>query len=118
MRNTTTIGMAWEAFEKFFEHHNHPARIIDFEGAAAAAKPAPAAKAPKKEKEKEKDVKGKTKLGMSKSKADDFPLWYQEVITKSEMIEFYDISGCYIIRPWSFYIWECITHWFDSQIKE
>jgi len=34
------------------------------------------------------------------------------------MIEFYDISGCYILRPWSYYIWECIHHWFDSQIKE
>ena len=34
-----------------------------------------------------------------------------QVITKAEMIEFYDVSGCYILRPWSYYIWECITHW-------
>ena len=33
---------------------------------------------------------------------------YQQVITRSEMIEFYDISGCYILRPWSFSIWESI----------
>jgi prolyl-tRNA synthetase family I len=34
------------------------------------------------------------------------------------MISFYDVSGCYILRPWSYYIWECIQHWFDSKIKE
>jgi len=97
---------------------------MDLEGAEEAApadKPAgkPAAQ-PKAEAKPEKalDVKGETKLGMQHTKAGDFPKWYQEVIMKAEMIEFYDISGCYILRPWSYYIWECIQHWFDSQIKE
>ena len=31
-----------------------------------------------------------------------------QVITKSEMIEYYDVSGCYILRPWSYAIWERI----------
>ena len=26
----------------------------------------------------------------------------------SEMIDYYDISGCYILRPWAFSIWETI----------
>ena len=30
--------------------------------------------------------------------------WYSEVITKSEMIEYYDIFGFYILRPWSYSI--------------
>jgi len=34
------------------------------------------------------------------------------------MIEYYDISGCYILRPWSFFIWECIQRWFDAEIKK
>ena len=34
--------------------------------------------------------------------------WYSQVITKSEMIEYYDISGCYILRPWAYAIWENI----------
>ena len=33
---------------------------------------------------------------------------YFQVITKSEMIEYYDVSGCYILRPWSYAIWERI----------
>ena len=45
------------------------------------------------------DVKGKTKLGLSAGKEADFATWYSDVITKSEMIEYYDVSGCYILRP-------------------
>ena len=35
-------------------------------------------------------------------------LVHSQVITKSEMIEYYDVSGCYILRPWSYAIWERI----------
>ena len=41
-----------------------------------------------------------------------------QVIVKSEMIEFYDISGCYILRPWAFHLWEAITEFFDARIKK
>jgi prolyl-tRNA synthetase len=40
------------------------------------------------------------------------------VITYSEMIDYYDISGCYILRPWAYEIWEHIQKWFDAHIKE
>ncbi|KAI5004505.1 hypothetical protein ZWY2020_031748 [Hordeum vulgare] len=33
-------------------------------------------------------------------------LRYSEVVVNSEMIEYYDISGCYILRPWAMEIWE------------
>lgn len=35
----------------------------------------------------------------------------------SEMIDYYDISGCYILRPWSYSIWEQIQSFFDANIK-
>ena len=44
----------------------------------------------------------KTKLGMQNKKLSQFAAWYPEAITKSEMIDYYDVSGCYILRPWSF----------------
>lgn len=28
------------------------------------------------------------------------------MVVNGEMIEYYDISGCYIIRPWAMAIWE------------
>ena len=33
------------------------------------------------------------------------------------MIDYYDISGCYILRPWAYSIWEQIQGWFDGKIK-
>ena len=29
-----------------------------------------------------------------------------QVVVNAEMVEYYDISGCYILRPWSMAIWE------------
>uniref|UniRef100_A0A4W5L820 Glutamyl-prolyl-tRNA synthetase 1 n=1 Tax=Hucho hucho TaxID=62062 RepID=A0A4W5L820_9TELE len=40
------------------------------------------------------------------------------VITKAEMIEYYDVSGCYVLRPWSYSIWESIKEFFDREIKK
>lgn len=42
----------------------------------------------------------------------------KQVITYSEMIDYYDISGCYILRPWGYECWELIQRWFDDRIKE
>lgn len=39
------------------------------------------------------------------------------MITKSELIEYYDISGCYILRPNSFFIWEKIQQFADAKFK-
>lgn len=56
--------------------------------------------------------------GIQNKKSENFSDWYSEVITKSEMIEYYDISGCYILRPWSYEIWEAIQRYFDEKIKK
>uniref|UniRef100_A0A5S6QQU9 Uncharacterized protein n=1 Tax=Trichuris muris TaxID=70415 RepID=A0A5S6QQU9_TRIMR len=67
--------------------------------------------------EKSTDVKKQTRLGLEVQKEENFSEWYSQVITKSEMIEYYDISGCYVIRPWAYAIWEQIQSWLDEQIK-
>ena len=41
-----------------------------------------------------------------------------QIITKAELIEYYDVSGCYILRPWSYAIWESIKDFFDTEIKK
>ncbi len=45
---------------------------------------------------------------MEVAKEDNLSEWYSQVITKAEMVEYYDVSGCYILRPWAFSIWEKI----------
>ncbi|KAG1740099.1 hypothetical protein EDD22DRAFT_764462, partial [Suillus occidentalis] len=47
----------------------------------------------------------------------DFSAWYQSVLIKAEMLEYYSVSGCYILRPWSYSIWEEIQEWFNKKIK-
>lgn len=37
---------------------------------------------------------------------------------KGEMLDYYDISGCYILKPWSYGIWKTIQTWFDHEIME
>lgn len=64
-----------------------------------------------------KTVKRETKLGLSVGKDEDFGQWYSELVVASELISYYDVSGCYILRPSAYAIWEHIKTWFDAQIK-
>uniref|UniRef100_A0A0K0F769 proline--tRNA ligase n=1 Tax=Strongyloides venezuelensis TaxID=75913 RepID=A0A0K0F769_STRVS len=73
--------------------------------------------APKKE-EKVNDNKKQSKLGVGVAKDENYSEWYSEVITKAEMIEYYDVSGCYVLRPWAYSIWEAIQEFFDREIKK
>ncbi|KAF8189290.1 hypothetical protein BJ912DRAFT_1105357 [Pholiota molesta] len=41
-----------------------------------------------------------------------------QVLLKADMIEYYSVSGCYILKPWSYSIWEEIQSWFNTEIKE
>lgn len=65
-----------------------------------------------------KEVKKETGLAIKFKKGENFPEWYSAVITQSEMIDYYDISGCYILRPWAYSIWEQIQNFFDGNIKK
>ncbi|CAM9634664.1 unnamed protein product, partial [Discosporangium mesarthrocarpum] len=64
------------------------------------------------------NMKKETLLAITASKFDNFPEWYQQVITLSEMIDYYDISGCYILRPWGYQVWEHIQSTLDKGIKD
>lgn len=75
-----------------------------------------------KEINKNEDIKdtdvGKTRLGLEAKKEENFFEWYSQIITKSGMIEYYDVSGCYILRPWSFAIWKAIKEYIDKEITQ
>uniref|UniRef100_A0A669ELB3 Bifunctional glutamate/proline--tRNA ligase n=1 Tax=Oreochromis niloticus TaxID=8128 RepID=A0A669ELB3_ORENI len=62
--------------------------------------------------------KKQTRLGLEAKKEENLADWYSQVITKAEMIEYYDVSGCYVLRPWAFSIWESIKDFFDKEIKK
>ncbi|XP_073409433.1 bifunctional glutamate/proline--tRNA ligase-like isoform X3 [Dendrobates tinctorius] len=62
--------------------------------------------------------KKQTRLGLEAKKEENLADWYSQVITKAEMIEYYDVSGCYVLRPWAFAIWESIQNFFDGEIRK
>lgn len=63
-------------------------------------------------------MKKQTRLGLEARKEESLSDWYSEVITKGEMIEYYDVSGCYILRHWSYAIWEGIQGFLDKEFKK
>lgn len=125
MQNDATTAIKKADMELVIEKSGHKADIIDFANLASQPDEAPAqekqAKAPKQKKpKKEKDVQDEDThlLGITVSKKEDFGEWYSQVITKSEMIEYYDVSGCYILRPWSYGIWERVQKFLDDCFKQ
>ncbi|PFH37583.1 prolyl-tRNA synthetase (ProRS) [Besnoitia besnoiti] len=123
LHNKASVGIKVADLLKFVESCEHPVTWIDCEeavklaaapaaGAGVGALKAKAAAAPKDA------VTDSSMLGVTVKKAENFSEWYTQVIVRSEMIEYYDISGCYIMRPWAYHIWEKVQRFFDDAIKE
>jgi prolyl-tRNA synthetase len=78
------------------------------------SKPKEKSQKPPKDKQKPKPkpdpskaaVEGAALIGITVHKDVDFPGWYQQVLQKGDMLEYYDVSGCYIMKPWSYFVWE------------
>lgn len=90
-------------------------------GAPATNKPKTAPAAAKKAVDKKvaaaSGKKGETLLALQWKKETNFPEWYTDVITLSEMIGYYNISGCYILRPWSYKMWELIQDYLNAHMR-
>jgi prolyl-tRNA synthetase len=57
------------------------------------------------------------KAGVLTPQSQDFPRWYQDVITKAELAENGPVRGTMVIRPYGFGIWENIQRSMDDLIK-
>jgi prolyl-tRNA synthetase len=66
--------------------------------------------------EKKKPAKEEVE-SLKVSKAGDFSEWYNQVVQKAGLADYAPISGCMIIRPYGFSIWEKIQGWFNRKIK-
>ncbi|ETP28938.1 proline-tRNA ligase [Phytophthora nicotianae P10297] len=119
LRNDQTYSIKSDDLLKFVKHYNHEPIVVDF--AAQTEEPSAATektKAPKaKKEEKKKPVEQKANEGMSVTKKENFADWYTDAITKSGMIDYYDVSGCYILRPYSYEIWERVQQFLDRNLK-
>lgn len=88
-------------------------------GSKAKDKPIGVAEARKpSSKPVKKKIEGAALIGIDVAKEEDFSGWYQQVLTKGDMLDYYDVSGCYILKPASYFIWEQVQTWFNSRIKK
>jgi len=65
-----------------------------------------------------KDNKIQDTKGITAKKDEDYSEWYTQVIQKAELIEYSPVSGCYILRPNAYAIWEKVQAFFDKLIKD
>lgn len=45
-----------------------------------------------------KKIEGAALIAIDVAKEEDFSGWYQQVLTKGDMLDYYDVSGCYILK--------------------
>ncbi|TPP50565.1 Prolyl-tRNA synthetase, C-terminal family protein [Leishmania donovani] len=88
-RNDKSSLVVFEQLERFLEKLGYAYKLVDFGAASADA-----------------------------AREENFSAWYIDVITKAEMIEYYDVSGCYIIRPWAYYVWKCVQRFLGGKIEK
>ncbi len=63
------------------------------------------------------DAEKKT-LGLTVKKSEDFSEWYTQVIAKAELADYTKVSGCLVLRPYAYAIWEKIVKEVDARLKK
>ena len=56
--------------------------------------------------------------GMAAKKSENFDDWYTQVILKAELVDYSPVSGCMVLRPSGYAIWENIQKVTDAEFKE
>lgn len=59
----------------------------------------------------------KKALGIKAKKDKNFSEWYSQLVSKSDLIEYTDISGCYVLKPVAYSIWKKIQNFLNKKIE-
>ena len=57
------------------------------------------------------------KTGISPTREEDYPEWYQQVVKASDLAEKSPVRGCMVIKPWGYSLWENIVDDLDALFK-
>ncbi|KHD88250.1 MAG: proline--tRNA ligase [Bdellovibrio sp. ArHS] len=52
------------------------------------------------------------------TRAQNYPEWYQQVITAADMAENSPVRGCMVIKPWGYAVWENMQAVLDRMFKD
>jgi ribosomal protein L12E/L44/L45/RPP1/RPP2 len=89
--NTATVQVTPAHLKTFIAKFGQKVEVLDLAALVAVADAeAPAAV----KKKKKKEVSSMAQLGITAKKDTQFHDWYTQVVVCSELIEYYDISGC------------------------
>ena len=53
-----------------------------------------------------------------KNKKSDLAEWYPEIVREAGLADYSLISGCMVIKPYGYAIWEKIQAWLDKEFKK
>jgi prolyl-tRNA synthetase len=59
-----------------------------------------------------------TLLRVTTKRSEDLMEWYRQTIILSDLIDYSDVSGCYILKPDSYFVWEQLQNFIDGEIKK
>lgn len=59
----------------------------------------------------------KNQLGLTADK-DEFSDWFTQLMIKAELADYSDVSGCMVLRPYSYAIWEKVVAETDKRFKK
>lgn len=51
-------------------------------------------------------------------RADNYSLWYNDLVMKADLAELSPVRGCMVIKPYGYAIWEKMQHQLDLMFKE
>lgn len=57
-------------------------------------------------------------MALQNTRKDNYPLWYQNVVSAADMAENSASPGCMVIKPWGYGLWENTQKFLDEKIKE
>lgn len=58
------------------------------------------------------------KTGISPTREENYPEWYQQVIKAADLAENSTVRGCMVIKPWGYGIWENMQRELDQMFKD
>ncbi len=56
-------------------------------------------------------------VGITVKKGEDFSEWYAQVVAKAELADYTSVSGCMVLRPTAYALWEKIQEVLDKRFK-
>lgn len=58
------------------------------------------------------------KTAITPTRAENYPEWYQQVVSAADLAETSPVRGCMVIKPWGYAIWEHIQRDMDQRFKD